>query len=124
MLEPFSDRESFENSYHYFVVALKSLAASADEQGETYGSFDDGAAWELKHDVSAGMQLFNCTSCSLSTLQREKLSELVRQLNTVPADVGFRHPSWVALRQLADELLSLLEPVTRANAAYFRGPGK
>lgn len=118
MSEPLSDRESFENAYYYFVVALKDLAAPANEQAVSYGSSDESAAWELKHDVSLGMYLFNSPSCSLSKLQQEKMADLVNRLREVP-DVGFDNASWIPVRQEAAELLGLLEPATRANMTYF-----
>lgn len=119
MAEPLGDREEFENSYYYFVLALKTLAASADEKAIEYGSSDEGAAWELKNDVAAGIYLFNFESCSLSDAQRGKITELVNVLNGMPKNNGFKDPSWVPLQKRAEELLKLLEPITRANTEYF-----
>ncbi len=118
MSESLSDRESFENSYYYFVKVLRVLAAPADEQAKNYGSSDEGAAWELKYDASAGMYLFNIPSCSLSQLQREKVTEFLTRLRAM-TDVDFHDAAWISVRKEAAELLSLLTPVTRANEAYF-----
>jgi hypothetical protein len=119
MSEPLNDRESFENGYYYFVQALKALAAPLTEQRAIYGSANAGAAWELKHDVLAGTYLFNCESCSLSPLHHDRIQDLVKQMDSVPATADLSHPSWAPLRVKASELLNLLEPVTCANASYF-----
>lgn len=122
--EPLSDREEFENSYYYFVVALKALAASADEKVKEYGSLDENAAWELKDDVSAGIYLLNYENSNLSEDQQKKIKEFVKKLDEVPENAGFENSSWGSLRKEAMELLKLLEPVTRANAEYFETPFK
>lgn len=87
-----SDREEFENSYYYFVVALKALAASADEKVKEYGSLDENAAWELKDDVSAGIYLLNYENSNLSEDQQKKIKEFVKNSMRCQKMLGLKIP--------------------------------
>ena len=121
MSESITDRESFENSYYYFVGALKVLSATVEVQRVILGSTSVGVAWELKSDVSAGVYLFNCESCTLSPSQRAQITALISRLKSVPENADMGHASWEPLRKEAATLLESLAPTTRANAAYFNG---
>lgn len=119
MPKPLSDRESFENSYYYFVEAVRALAAPLNEQRQIYGSTIPGIAWELKADVSAGSYLINSSSCHLPQPQREAILALVAQLRIIPEGADLHHPLWDTLRPHASRLLEILQPFTQANAAYL-----
>lgn len=124
-----SPEEQFANSYYYFVKALKILAAEADRQCALMGNFN--VAWEIKHDVSAGLWLLNLPS-NLSQQERDGISGIVAALEQIPASVfeggatatanrrAMKHPCWIPLRARASELLTLLSSATSRNEAFFR----
>ncbi len=124
-----SDEESFHNSYHYFIEAVKILTESAEKQCELMGNYN--VAWELKDDVSAGLYLLGNAASSLTEVQGLSIQQLIIELDNVPDSVlnventpesnlrAMKSPIWNPLRKQAARLLSTLMPATQNNEKYF-----
>ncbi|MBR8297029.1 hypothetical protein KDW63_22865 [Burkholderia cenocepacia] len=125
-----SPEEEFANSYYYFVEALKILAADADSQCDVMGNYN--VAWELKHNVSAGLCMLTLPSRELTKQQRDGIAGIVAALDEIPDSVlgggtnavvnkrAMHHPCWTPLRTRAAELLTLLGSVTSRNEAFLQ----
>ena len=122
--------EEFENRYYYFRQHLEILAQEPLEQCTRQGNYN--TAWELQNDVLRdGSYLVHAVSDSMTSLQREKLGNLLEQLELVPVNdlpagagpdanvVAMKHPAWAPVRTAARELLLLLRPLTVSNERYF-----
>jgi hypothetical protein len=128
-MDTLDDREGFENACHYFVLALKSLAASPEEACEMNGWFN--TAFEIKHDVEAGPCLFNNVACPLTDEHKAAITSLVSALQAIPEDAWsftqvrqeslthMQHPGWLPAREMASRLLESLQPITDRNTRYF-----
>ncbi|RDU94539.1 hypothetical protein [Trinickia dinghuensis] len=124
-----SPDEQFANAYYHFIEALKILAEDADVQCDLMGNYN--TAWEIKHDVSAGLLLLNLPN-RLAEQERDAIAAIVTALDQIPATVlegdtttagslrAMNHSCWVPLRAHAAELLNLLSSATSRNEAYFR----
>ena len=114
----------FHSAHRVFVEALEVLASTANEQCQALGDFN--VAWELKDEVQAGRYLVG--SGFLSAEQEAWILALVGALDAVPATTlpagagragnlaAMNHPSWVPLRVIAIEALTVLSSITAENA--------
>ncbi|MCS3744947.1 hypothetical protein FHY18_000477 [Xanthomonas arboricola] len=122
-----STLEAFHNAYDVFVFTLGSLAESADKQCELMGDYN--TAWELRDDALAGHYLIGS---GLFTEQQEAgILEFLAQIDLIPVIempfgsgravnlAAMQNPAWEPIRDLAQQLLALLPPVTAANRAYL-----
>ena len=132
MNDKISEEEVFANAYHYFVEALKVLAADADTQCEYMSNYN--VAWELKDDVSRGAGILKLPGMKVLTQdQREGIVAMVEALNELPTSLlvsatteaanrkAMNDPCWTPLRARATELLSLLATTTRRNEDFLAG---
>ncbi len=130
--EKISEEEAFANAYHYFVEALKVLAADADTQCKRMSNYN--VAWEIKDDVSRGVGLLRLPGAQrLTSEERDGITGLLTALKEIPASLlaaatteaankkVMSHPSWAPLRARAAELLNLLAPTTTRNEAFLAG---
>ena len=63
------DLDMYENSYYRFIEVVEILASTPEEACERVGHFN--VAFEIKHDLEAGLYLFNYAGCPLSSAQRK-----------------------------------------------------
>jgi hypothetical protein len=134
MNDEISNSDYFENTFFYFVKALKVLAMDADQQCQWMGNYN--VAWELQQDVAeGGLNSVALESSHLTEAQANEVIRLARALEELPDEaispkgflttnyegsiVAMNHLSWVPLRRQATELLKLLEPAIERNALYF-----
>jgi hypothetical protein len=130
-----SDQEIFENTFFYFVKALRVLSLEAPLQCDEYNNYN--APWELCDDVvSGGIGALRLSARSLTWEQAGKIVDIVAGLRRMPdeaislthlsmtrpvgCETAMNHPAWAPLRVEAAELLAMLEPAIRANEAYFQ----
>jgi hypothetical protein len=122
-----SAEESFRNSCHYFLEALRVLGLPPEQQCEEVGDYN--VAWELKNDVLAGRYLlglgFLSTSQEAQMLRVLEAVEAV-EVNRLPAGAGRERNlkamvdlSWEPVRFTAAEVFVALESLAADNAAYF-----
>lgn len=129
-------QDNFENSFWYYVKALRVLSHDAETQCEEMGNYN--TPWEIRQDVGeCGLYLIRPSASYLTWEQTEKIVELSTILEMLPreavAPVGLlmtshagciyamNHPAWEPLREDARRLLARLEPAIRRNEAYFQG---
>lgn len=125
-----SERDAFENGYHYFIEALEILSLPAPAQCERMGSYN--TAWELRDDIVAGSYLLQSASSSrLSEAQRAAILALLAAVAGVPVHelptggsndanlAAMQHPAWIPLRAMAADLLELLAPATQECERYL-----
>jgi hypothetical protein len=130
--EQIPEKEVFANTYHYFIRALKVLAADADAQCKAMGNYN--VACEIKDDVIRGAPLLGLSEAQgLTSRERSGIRDLVTALEEIPASLlvsttseaesrkAMSHPSWIPLRVRASELLSLLAATRARNEAYLSG---
>jgi hypothetical protein len=127
--EEISNEEDFENAYRVFIMCLDALASTPEVACETYGNYN--VAWEIKHDVSAGVYLAKNPAHRLSEKHIADIVKIAGMLNSLPESAikftniieesleNMRHPAWVPARQMAGQLLESLRPVTETNEKYF-----
>lgn len=123
-----SAEESSHNAYQVFLFTLEALASQAEEQCALMGDFN--TAWELRDDALAGRYLIS--SAFFTDEQEAAVLEFLAAIdpvpvNTMPSGAGrtanlaaMQHPAWEPIRTLAQQLITVLKPVTRANQAYFK----
>jgi hypothetical protein len=132
MNDKISEEEVFANAYHYFVEALKVLAADADTQCEYMSNYN--VAWQLKDDVSRSAGILKLPGAQVLTQEeREGIVAMVEVLNELPSLVldvatteeanrkAMTDPCWTPLRARAADLLSLLAATTRRNEDFLAG---
>ena len=125
-------QEAFENSFWYFVSALRVLSHEPERQCKEMEAYNAG--WEIKQDViDFGQGVVGSPSSYLTKEQTEKIIELIAALKLLPAEAvphvapadlvnciaSMNHPAWVPVRQNALRLLVLLESNALRNEAYF-----
>jgi hypothetical protein len=125
-----SDEEAFRNGFHYFVEALRVLAAPPVQQCEAVGDYN--VAWELKDDVLDGRYLLG--RGFLSDSQEVAVSHLLQILEPIdvsrlPSGAGREQnlkamcdPCWRPVRELASRvILELAGPIADTAAYFARG---
>jgi len=124
-----SDEESYQNSFHYFIEAVKILSESPEKQCELVGNYN--VAWELKDEVSSGLFLINAPASVLTESQKLAIQQLINELNKIPKSVlkaettpennlsAMKNPIWESLRKQAAMLLRTLESAAQNNEQYF-----
>ena len=129
------DHEVFENTFFYFVKALRVLSSDAATQCKEMESYN--TPWEIQRDTtSGGLGSLRLSARYLCWEQAEKIVDLVAALRRLPkealsvphmkmtGDAGcitaMSHPAWEPLRKEAAQLLVLLEPAIKRNEAYFQ----
>jgi hypothetical protein len=130
--EKISEEEAFANTYHYFIEALKVLAADADTQCKRMSNYN--VAWEIKDDVFRGVGLLSLPGAKgLTSEERDGITGLMTALKEFPASLliaatteaanrkAMNHSSWAPLRVHASELLNLLAATTRRNEDFLAG---
>ncbi len=125
-----SEEESYQNSYYYFIEAVKILSAPPEKQCELIGNYN--VAWELKDEVSAGLYLINNPASSLAEGQKYAIQQLITELNKISGSVlnyentpknnltAMKNSVWAPLRKQAAMLLTTLESETKRNEEYFK----
>ncbi|MEQ8035051.1 hypothetical protein [Xanthomonas sp. WHRI 6106] len=125
-----STLEASHNAYDVFVFALGALADSADKQCELMGDYN--TVWELRDDALAGHYLIG--SGLLTGQQEAAILEFLAAIDPIPVNempfgsgraanlAAMQNPAWEPIRDLAQQLLALLAPVTAANRAYLGLP--
>jgi hypothetical protein len=135
--EGIDDHEVFENTFFYFVKALRVLSSDAATQCRDMGNYN--TPWEIQRDTtSGGLGSLRLSAPYLSWEQAEKIVDLVAALRRLPKEAlsvpvpnmnmighvgcitAMSHPAWEPIRKEAAELLVLLEPGIKRNEAYFR----
>jgi len=128
------EQEDFENTFFYFIDALKILSSGAQAQCEELDGYH--VPWELRQDVyEGGKAIAHAPTSPLSIEQRARTLELVEALNRLPKEalsppdtltdnhagslLAMNHPSWDPIRRQAAELLELIEPIIQQNRNYF-----
>lgn len=114
-----TDEEKYETTYHYFVKALRVMAADARTQCKLMGNIN--VAWELQHDVTdGGTALLNLPVGNLTELQKEYVRKFIAQVNNLPKAIlvaassaianekAMNDPSWAQLREDASRLILYL----------------
>jgi hypothetical protein len=132
------ERDDFENGFFYFVDALKVLGLDAEAQCEEMGDYN--VPWELQHDISeGGLAIARSPAGYLTSEQTNKVLELSSALNDLPKEAiappgtlttshsgsltAMNHAAWAPMRQMAAQLLQLLEPAIERNREYFSEEG-
>ena len=127
--------EEFENAFWYFLKALRVLSHDAEAQCEEMDNYN--APWEIQNDVAEGsLALLRSSTSYLTWEQTERMTELATALRALPQEaiapkgmvttnhagcfVAMNHPAWVSLREIAEQLLVLLEPAIKRNEAFFQ----
>jgi hypothetical protein len=118
--ESLTDEERYETTFHYFIKALRLMAADANTQCELMGNFN--VAWELQHDVTDnGTALLDLPASHLTETQKEEIRKFIGKVNEIPASVlaaasssvantvAMSDPSWIPLRDGASRLILTLE---------------
>lgn len=125
----------FENSFYYYVKALRVLSHDAETQCAEMGNYN--TPWEIQDDVGTyGLYLTRPAASYLTWEQTEKIVELSTSLKALPREAinpvgmlmishagciyAMNHPAWEPLRENAKKLLGLLEPAIERNEAYFQ----
>jgi hypothetical protein len=124
-----SAEEAWHTEYKVFLFTLEALSHPPVEQCKLMGDFN--TAWELKDDALCGHYLLG--SGFFTERQEAAVIEFLTAIDPVPANdmpsgadretnlAAMQHPAWQPIRSIAQHLLGVLEPVTRANRAYFQG---
>lgn len=129
--EEISDEESFALCVHYFIKALETLAADADEQCRRMaGGY---VAWEVKDDVCRdAVNVLNLSGArGLAQVEKDGIAGMVAALNELPASLlagstaedgkrAMNDPRWVPLRARAFELLKVLAPMAARSETFFK----
>lgn len=118
------ENEEYANAYHYFHKILVILSEDSIKQCEDMGYFN--VAWEIKDDAVAAINsILELPGSELLQLQREKLVQLLADINAIPGTVtnvpnvkeeqirAMKDPCWGPIRMRAKELISLLEHETK-----------
>lgn len=125
-----SDEEACQNSYHYFIEAVKILSEPPEKQCELVDNYN--VAWELKDEVSSGLYLIKDPISFLTEGQKLAIQQLINELNKIPKIIlkaentseenlkAMKHPAWKPLRKQAAILLRTLEPESKSNEKYFK----
>jgi hypothetical protein len=130
-----SDREVFENTFHYFIAALRVLSSDAATQCKDMDNYN--TPYEIQSDTTArGIGALRLSAHYLNWEQAEKIVDLVAALRRLPPEAlsvphlrmtghigcitAMNHPAWVPLREEAVRLLVLLRPEIERNTLYFQ----
>jgi len=115
-----TDQERYETARHYFIKALRLMAADASTQCELMGNFN--VAWELQHDiVDFGTALMSFAG-KLTEEQEQEIRAFITRANDIPPSVlaaassaeanlkAMNNPCWFPLREGASRLLATIGP--------------
>lgn len=130
-----SDREVFENTFHYFISALRVL--SNDEVTQCMEMDNYNTPSEIQSDTAnRGLGTLRLSAHYLGWQQAEAIVDLVAAVRRLPAEAlcvphlsmtrhagcitAMAHPAWSPLREQAVRLLEMLAPEIDRNIAYFQ----
>lgn len=119
----FMDEDAYANAYYYFHGVLTALADDAEAQCEKTGNFN--VAWEIKNDaLSNGHAVLNTVDAQLSEQQKDRISQLLKNVADIPDTVvnvpnsreahlrAMSDPCWIPIRAQAKQLIAILSMET------------
>lgn len=132
------NKDMFESAFWHFTEAIRKLASNSEQQCRDGVGFE--TPWEMRENYYAGLDaILTAQATSLTDQQHHALDALGELLRKLPIEalspsnlppgtflacsVAMGHPSWVAIRSHADDLIRLLEPLINKNRAYFDAAG-
>jgi hypothetical protein len=128
------NQDMFESAFWHFTGAIRKLASNSEQQCPNDASFE--TPWEMRENYFAGLAAslgaqakpFN----DQQLLALDALGELLRKLpieaisppnlppgTSLGCSIAMGHPSWIAVRSHAANIICLLDPLIRKNRAYF-----
>ncbi|MDF4024645.1 hypothetical protein P3W24_06700 [Luteibacter sp. PPL201] len=132
-----SDHEVFENTFYYFVAALRILSSDAVTQCKDLDNYN--TPFEIQSDTATrGLGTLRLSAHYLDWEKAEVIVDLVAAIRRLPPEAlsvphlsmtrhagcvtAMNHPAWSPLREQAVQLLEILAPEIERNAAYFQQP--
>lgn len=129
-----SDQEVFENTFYYFITALRTLSRDAYSQCTDMDNYNTPS--EIQSDTaSRGLGTLRLSAHYLDWEKAEAIVDLVAALRRLPPEAlsvpylsmtrhagcitAMHHPAWSPLREQAARLLEMLGPEIERNTAYF-----